>query len=359
MGYPRLLIYPEVIKKNGRILYDLCAEAGIEAVAVIKGFNALPPFLQALWEGGFRCFSSSRIAHLEEAKKLFPTCKTMLRIPMLSELAKMLQHVDISLHSEAQVLEALNQEALRQQRRHQVILMRDLGDLREGIFCREKLYLLASQVESMEGLDLLGIGTNLTCYGSIIPTEKNLGELVEDALEIEKRIGRKLEVVSGGNTSSLPLLIRGGMPKGISQLRIGEALTVPCDLIDYWKSPLPGLSNAALILEAEIVEIGEKPTFPIGEKARNAFGYETTYVDRGLRNRAILALGLADIGDENKLIPEDAGVDILGASSDHLIVDIQNSEQSYKLGDIMRFQLRYKSMLFSCASTCIENVICE
>jgi len=360
MGYPRLLIYPQKIRKNAMILRETCIRAGIEPVAVIKGFNAQPVILQALFDAGYRCFCSSRLKQLAEAKKLFPEIQSMmLRIPMLSELGELVKIADISLNSEQAVLEALNKEAGRQKRKHQVILMRDLGDLREGQLDRESFYQLALQAEKLPNLHLLGIGTNLTCYGSIIPSPENLGELAEDALRIESRIGRKLEVVSGGSTSSLPLLIHGGMPKGINQLRLGEALTVPCDLIDYWQSPLEGLSNTGLILQAEIIEIGEKPTMPIGKKARNAFGSETLYEDLGCRKRALLALGVADIGDESKLIPMDPGVRILGASSDHLIVDIQDSKNIYHLGDVLDFQLHYKSMLFATASDEIEKFIIQ
>lgn len=358
MGYPKLNIYPQRIKNNGKILFNVCQKAGVKPVAVIKGANAHPAIIDALVEAGYDCLCSSRLSQLAAVKQRYPHIATMaLRIPMLSELSELVKYADISLNSEPQLLKALDKEAQNQGKRHQVILMRDLGDLREGQFVPEDFYSLALLAEKLPNLHLLGIGTNLTCYGSVVPTNKNLSELAENAAEIEQRIGRELEVISGGSTSSLPLVVHGGLPQDINQLRLGEALLVPCDLIDYWQTPIEGLTNRGLILQAEIVEIGEKPTMPIGQLAVNAFGAESCYEDRGIRKRAILALGVADIGDESKLIPEDSDVKILGASSDHLIVDIQDCKTDYHLGDVLSFQLRYKTMLFATASPEIEKVV--
>ena len=359
MGYPRILIYPKRIQNNAIVLRNACLSAGVTPVAVIKGFNGHPAIIQALIHAGYTCMCSSRLPHLQTIKQNHPNLTTMmLRIPMLSELPKLMQVADISLNSEPVVLKALNHEAEKQGKIHQVILMRDLGDLREGQIDRNAFYSLADLAESLPALYLLGIGTNLTCYGSIVPSQENLSELVEDAKIIEKRIGRKLEIISGGSTSSLPLVTRGVLPKGINQLRLGEALTVPYDLIDYWQCPLSGLSNTGLLLEAEIIEIGEKPTMPLGIQARNAFGTETCYVDHGWRKRAILAVGVSDIGDETKLIPTDPDIQILGASSDHLIIDIHDSAHLYRLGETVTFQLRYKTMLFSMEATGIEKEVC-
>lgn len=359
MGYPRILIYPKRIQNNALVLRNACLSAGVTPVAVIKGFNGHPAIVQALIDAGYTCMCSSRLPHLQTIKQKHPHLTTMmLRIPMLSELPKLLQVADISLNSEPAVLRALNDEAAKQGKIHQVILMRDLGDLREGQIDRGAFYSLADLAEQLPKLYLLGIGTNLTCYGSIIPSNENLSELVEDAKVIENRIGRKLDIISGGSTSSLPLVFNGKLPAGINQLRLGEALTVPCDLIEYWQCPLPGLSNTGLLLEAEVVEVGIKPTMPVGIRARNAFGTETCYVDRGWRKRAILAVGVSDIGDETKLIPVDPGIHILGASSDHLVIDIHDSDHLYQLGDIVTFQLQYKTMLFSMEAVGVEKEVC-
>ena len=360
-SYPLLDINPGIICQNSKILLDACRKHGVDPAVVIKGFNALPSITKAVVQAGCHKLASSRLEHLKQVKEAGYLVETMaLRVAMLSEIKDLVRYADISLESEQITLEMENEEAKRQGRVHKVILMRDLGDLREGCIKPEQLYQLAEYVEKkLPFLHLHGIGTNLTCYGSIIPTVENLTELTHNAQEIERRIGRKLNVVSGGSTSSLPLLFRNQLPAGINELRIGEAMIVPCDLLGYWDTPVTGMSNHSLILKAEIIELGEKPTKPIGKQGINGFGTELHYEDRGVRRRALLALGVFDIGDCEKIIPLDEKITVLGGSSDHLIIDIHDSKRAYCLGDIVEFELHYKSMLFATASPMIRKVVDE
>lgn len=356
--YPVLEINTQAVYQNALTLRQICRQQGIEPTAVIKGFNAHGAITEAIIRAGYRRVASSRLPHLRIVKEQGYNVETVaLRIPMLSEVAKVVQYCDISLNSELKTLQSLQEEAVRQGKTHKVILMRDVGDLREGIIDGELFLQLALTVEKeFSHLHLHGVGVNLTCYGSVIPTMENLSILVEDARSIEQQIGRKLEVVSGGSTSSLPLVIKGGMPQGINDLRIGEALVVPCDLLGYWGCAVPELSNACLILKAEIIEIGDKPTMPTGNQGANGFGSFRQYVDRGIRRRALLALGVFDVGDYEKLLPVDPDIEVLGGSSDHLIVDINDSRRDYQLGDKIEFELCYKSMLFATGNPLVEKV---
>lgn len=359
--FPRLEIYPRRIRQNAAILRGLCLRHGIEPVAVIKGFQALPAITQAIMDAGYTCLASSYLPHLKAARQLNPQIKTMmLRLPMLSEIGELVETADISLNSEYETLCRIDAAARARGKQHQAILMRDLGDLREGVIDGEQFVALACRVEQeLPQVHLLGVGVNLSCYGGVMPTAENLGQLAAEAREIESRISRPLEIISGGSTSSLPLLAHGGMPPGVNQLRLGEALVVPCDLIDYWRCPLPGLSNEGLIFRAEIIEAGAKPSRPIGRMARDAFGNQRQFEDQGQRKRLLLAAGVFQAGDEQKLIPCDAGAKILGASSDHMIVDITDSCLDYRLGDSMAFQLHYKAMLFLTANPLVHIAVID
>lgn len=355
--YPLLEIDRNVIRRNAGTLLRECRKRGVEPFAVLKGFNAIPEIRDALLEAGYKTLASSRLPHLAAVKEAGLPVKTLgLRIPMLSEAADVVKLCDISLNSEIETMRALDRAAESAGVVHNVILMRDLGDLREGIFDSREFIETAVYIErELKNLRLYGAGTNLTCYGSVIPTAENLSLLSADAMKIEEVIGRELEVVSGGGTTSIPLMMSGGMPKKINNLRIGEANVVPCDFIERGQCPIEGLSNRGLVLKAEIIEIGEKPTHPIGKLGTNCFGSYVHYEDRGVRRRALLAIGAFDIGDAYKLIPDDAGIKILGASSDHMIIDIQESAESYRLGDIAAFTLRYQAMLFSTENPFVEK----
>jgi len=356
--YPILEIHRKVLRQNAEALLTKCRKQGIEPCAVVKGFCNCRPITEELVSAGFRTLASSRIEHLRDIREAgFPVKTLLLRIPMACEIEDVVRMSDASLVSEKKTLLALEREAKKQGTVYSVILMRDVGDLREGIFDAGEFVGTAVYVEKeLPHLHLLGVGANLTCYGSVVPTAENLGELCRNAEEIERRIGRTLEVISGGSTSSLPLLLQGGMPRRINQLRIGEALVVPWDLFYTWNCPEEDMSNAGLILKAQIIECGKKPTKPIGRQGINCFGSYREYEDRGVRKRAILAIGEYDIGNYEKLVPTDPGVRVLGASSDHTIVDIEDSSRTYEVGDIMEFELRYQSMLFATENPFVRKI---
>ena len=197
---------------------------------------------------------------------------------------------------------------------------------------------------------LAGIGVNLTCYGSTKPTPEKMNELVGLARQVEQRIGRKLEIVSGGATSSFTLVHWGTMPAGVNHLRIGEAILLGKDLqVDWGIRDMDYLRMDALTLRAEVVEVKDKPTYPIGEFAIDAFGRKPVYEDRGIRRRAILALGRADVGELESLIPREPGLTVIGGSSDHCIVDVEDCPRRLQVGDIVEFSLCYSHMLYATA----------
>ena len=207
--YPLIELNCKTIRNNAEILLRVCREHNIEPYAVIKGFNADPAVTSSIVDAGFSVVASSRLEHLAAFKQSDGRAETLaLRIPMLSETEEVVKSADISLNSQKRTLEALNTAACKAGKIHKVILMRDLGDLREGVISGSELVELAQYVENkLKSLRLHGIGTNLGCYGSVLPTKSNLTLLAEDAEVIEQRIGRPLDVVSGGATSSIPLML--------------------------------------------------------------------------------------------------------------------------------------------------------
>lgn len=355
--YPVLEINLDGIRQNTAVLSALLDRNGISLTGVVKVFHGLDRAARAMEEGGCRHLSSSRLEQLRHMKSRGVACPLMLlRIPMLSEVEELVHVADISLNSERQTVEALAAASTAANLRHGVVLMQDLGDLREGFFDEDELIDLALHIEiNLKSLELKGIGTNLGCYGAIRPTVENLSALVKTAKKIETLIGRRLEIVSGGATSSLPLLLDGKMPKGITNLRIGEGLLVNRDLPDIWNVSVPGLRKDTFALKAQVVEVKDKPSHPVGEVFIDAFGNRPVYKDRGIRRRAILAVGRQDICDPEKLVPMVPGVEIVGASSDHLIVDVQNCQKPVVVGDVLTFGMFYSPLLFLSGSASVEK----
>ena len=248
-------------------------------------------------------------------------------------------------------LDALEEECVLQGKTHRVIVMADLGDLREGFWDKDEMVDVCVHVErELPHVVLAGIGVNLTCYGSTKPTPEKMQELLAIADRIERRIGRKLEIVSGGATSSYTLVHWDTMPERINHLRIGEAILLGKDLqVDWGIRDMDYLRMDTFTLRAEVVEVRDKPTYPIGEFAIDAFGHKPVYEDRGIRRRAILALGRADVGELESLLPREEGITVIGGSSDHCILDVEDCPRRLEVGDVVEFSLCYSHMLYATA----------
>jgi ornithine racemase len=345
--YPMLEMNLNILYDNTKVVTDLCNKNGINVAGIIKGFGGIPDGAKEMIKGGCTQIGSSRIEQLKDLKEMGIDIPLLLvRIPMESEIEDVIKYSDISLISEKGTLILLNAEAKKQNKVYKIILMYDLG-----VFTKEELLDLALYVENkLDNIELYGVGSNLSCYGSVAPTTKNLSELAFAAEKIEEKIDRKLNIVSGGGTTTLPLLVTGGVPNKINHLRLGESINNTQDLPLYWNCNIEGLNPDIFVLKAQIVEQNEKPTHPIGELMVNAFGEHAQYEDRGIRKRAIVALGNQDVGDCFKLIPKDKNIKVVGASSDHTILDIEDCVNQYKLGDIIEFNVLYQAMLFASLS---------
>jgi predicted amino acid racemase len=347
--YPKLTIDMNRLKNNFDIVNNMCSDIGIETAFVIKGYNGIPEISEEVAKWGCVQIASSRIEQLKDLKLRGLAVDTLLlRLPMMSEIEDVVRYADISLNSQKETLIELNRVAIENNIKHGVILMRDLGDLREGIFDRKEFTDTACFVEKeLEGLVLEGVGGALSCYGSIYPTVENISELVDNGWEIERLIGRKLRYISGGSSTSLNLVHKGKMPEGVNHLRLAESIICTLDLPENWDTNIKGLDKNVFTLEAQVIEIQNKPSYPIGSKGVNAFGEEMEYTDRGIRLRALLAIGNRDVGSHTSLVPVDEGVDIIGASSDHLILDIEEAVKDYNIGDILKFNMYYQAILFA------------
>ncbi len=374
MKYPLLEVNTEKLRENVRILVDRCGKQGIVVAGVIKGANAYPPAIEAFAAGGAKLLASARLEHLERAKEVCPDIPRLaLRVPMISEAEPLVKTADISLNSEKNTLIALDKAAAKvfagngkeaaaedgAAPKHKVILMADLGDLREGFIDSDALVELAVFTEKeLPNIELAGVGTNLGCYGSVMPTEDKMQALADIARRVEAKIGRKLEYVSGGATSSLIAVFGGYMPKEINMLRLGaSALCGPLDDIytAYGCEEVLELSDDAFVLTAEVVELKKKPTHPIGKLGVDAFGNKPKYVDRGERMRAIVAVGRADYGDTADIVPIDKGIEVIGASGDHTILDVEEAERKLDIGDKVKFKLKYSAVLRLTASENVEK----
>lgn len=340
MKYPLIEVNLTKLEHNVRTLNGVCKAHKINTMAVTKCFCALEPMVEAVVAGGVDFLADSRVENLERMKR-FNVPKVLLRLPMASEVDRVVASVDISNNSELSTIRLLDAEAAKQGKVHDIILMVDLGDLREGVWPTE-VPATVEEILKLKNVRLVGLGVNLTCYGGVIPDENNLGKLCQIAEDIESRFNIKLDIISGGNSSSLYLLDKNKMPAKVNNLRPGEALLLGRETA--YGNDLPNTHHDVFTFKAQIIELKEKQSVPIGEIGMDAFGNTPTYVDRGMRKRAILGIGRQDVNPAS-LTPKDDKMIILGASSDHLIIDVTEAAKEYQVGDIIEFGVDYGSLL--------------
>jgi predicted amino acid racemase len=352
MKYPALIIDRNKLFTNAKNIIDTCHNQNISVSAVTKVFCGSPDIADIILQAKPDYIADSRIENLIKLKH-FNLPKVLLRIPMISQVDDVAQNVDICLISELETIFKLNDAAYKINKVQKIILMIDLGDLREGIWFKNfKEYI--EPIFKLKQINVIGIGVNLTCYGGVIPKENNLSQLLEYANFMKNKYDAKLDIISGGNSSSLYLVYENRLPKGINNLRLGESIVLGRETA--FGNQVLNTYDDAFKLVAEIVELKEKPSVPIGEIGMDAFGNKPTFIDKGIIKRAILAIGKQDITLDG-IIPYDDKIEILGGSSDHLILNVSNSDKNFKVGDIVEFKLTYGGLLAASTSNYVEKII--
>ena len=350
--YPRLVVNLSVIRHNAEVLYDFLKSRGISVFAITKGATSHPEVVKAVSSSGISHIGDSRILNIKKVKPIFPHLQyVLLRLPMISELKEIVDLVDLSLNSELEVIKKLGEIAYIRRKKHKIILMVDVGDRREGIL-PEDLLPSVKEIKDIKGIKIVGIGANFACFGGVLPDKKNLTLLGELSSDVENILGYKLEFISGGSTSSLYLVEKGIMPNKINNLRIGTGILLGYD--DVRNIDLKNTKKNAFLLEAQIIELKRKPSLPSGEIGRDAFGNIPHFDDKGIRKRAILGIGKQDV-IFSALHPIDPEIEIVGGSSDHMIVDVTDSLHNYKVGDIISFRPDYPAVLYLFNSSYVEK----
>ena len=338
------------IAENTRRVVE--AMPGVDIVAVTKVCAGSPEVGAAMLAGGASALAESRLENVARLRTAGITAPIWLLRPAPAGLAdEVVRTTQVSLASEVMLVLALDRAAGQAGLRHSIVAMVDLGDLREGMMPADLPAFLAC-VEAMEYIDVVGIGLTLSCYGGITPTADNLGELVELAEAAETQLGRRL-LISGGTSSTIDAFIAGQMPERIDNLRMGEAIVMGVSPLT--RERVLELHTDALTLSVSVIECKVKPSKPRGIAAQDAFGNKPVFEDRGLRRRAICAIGRQDTPPEG-LVPLDSRIRVLGASSDHLILDVEDLPAPLAVGESIEFRPGYSAALALCTSEYVRKV---
>lgn len=350
MTAPRLEIDLDKIHHNTQTLVQRLLPMGISVTGISKATLGSPEVADTMLKAGVTSLGDSRIENIEGIRKAGVPAKTLLtRSPMLSQAARVVRSADMSLNTELDVISRLSCAAGRAGRTHGVILMVELGDLREGIMPAD-LDRVVRRTLCFPNVTLEGIGTNLACRSGVIPDARNMAELSSLATAIEDTFGLRMNVISGGNSANIEWAFSDAETGRINNLRLGESLLLGREPLN--RQPINELYTDAFTLIAEVIESSVKPSIPQGMTAQCAYGQAVANVDRGNIAQAILAVGLQDVEASGLLPP--AGIEILGASSDHLVVDC--GDIPLTIGAEVAFQVNYGALVDAMTSPFVAQV---
>ena len=350
MTAPRIETDLGKLERNTRILVDRLVPAGIRVTGITKAVLGSPGIGAAMLRGGASGLGDSRIPNLDRLAGLDRSpLRTLIRSPMLSQTARVVAVADVSLNTEAAVLAALDRAASLAKRTHGIVLMIELGDLREGIAVDDAAEAVRVVLDH-SSLRLVGLGANLACQNGVVPDDRNMGVLSGLVDDIEALHGISLDVVSGGNSANLDWALHTDEVGRIDELRLGEAILLGVDPL--YRTPICGLHTDAFTLTAEVIEVATKPAQPWGDRAQAAYGAAPVRTGGGTLRQAILALGRQDVELDGLRPP--AGITILGMSSDHLVVEL--GDHPMAVGDEIDFGVAYGALVQAMTSPFVTKI---
>ena len=350
----KLVVDCEKIRQNARAVVGLCAAHDIEVAGVTKCCCGEPEVARAMLAGGCTMLADSRLANVARMRAAGIDAPIMLvRLPSLGEADGVVRLTDYSLNSEVETVKALSLAAGRAGVTHAVVLMVDTGDRREGVQ-PERVVEVCRELLDLPGIELAGLGTSLNCLCGVCPTPENQQHFADIVERAEAQLGIRFRLVSAGHTGNLHLVQKGLVPARFNHFRIGEGILIGTDQSTWIELPVP--HRDAFRVYADVVELQDKPSAPEGPTGPDAFLEVHEWPDRGVRRRAIVALGEIDLRTRS-LIPTRPGIELVGASSDHLVLDVTEAQPPVRLAEELEFDTLYPAVATGWASSCTTKVV--
>lgn len=352
-----LNLYQPSLQHNYDFLQKLFSEEEVSWGIVTKLLCGTKDYIKEVLALGIREVHDSRVSNLKAVKEIDKTVQTVyIKPPARRSIKSIVKYADVSMNTELETIGMLSEEAGRQDKKHKVIIMVEMGDLREGVL-GDELVSFYEQVFHLPNIEIIGLGTNLNCLHGVMPSQDKLIQLALYKQIIELKFNRKIPWISGGTSVTIPLLLNKQLPPEINHFRVGETLYFGVDL--FANETIPGMRDDVFELFAEIIEITEKPMLPVGELAANPQGI-TLEIDPDLygktSTRAIVDIGLLDI-DPKYLIFDEDDFTLVGSSSDMLVLDLGENPKNRMVGDLISFRLKYMGALGILNSNYIEKKV--
>ncbi len=348
-----LTISTEKIKNNIRFLSKYFKENNITWSLVTKVFSGDKEFLKYVLTDDvidhIHSIGDSRLTSLKNLKEVNPGMRTIyIKPPAKIYADDIIKYAEISLNSSFKTIIALNEAAKKANKIHQIIIMVELGELREGVK-RSELMSFYEKVFELSNVDIIGIGSNLGCMYGVEPTYDKLLQLSLYKELISAKFNKELKFVSGGTSITLPLIETGSVPKDVNHFRVGEVVFFGISPLD--NKQFKELSVDAFEFTANIIELEEKKMVPDGIISDGNVGHSAEFDAEDMTStstKAILDFGLLDV-DQKDIEFIDDDLEYVGITSDMLVIDIghnktKEGKKKYKIGDKIRFKPNYMAV---------------
>ncbi|QRK12837.1 alanine racemase [Archangium violaceum] len=350
---PSLIIDLDKLEHNIQFVKSFCAANRLEWVGVVKGCESSVPVIELFQRSGVASLGIASLVTARELHRHFQEKPMLVAMPSVQEAQTVVSYCRSSLNSELETIQALAEAARRAGVTHEVILMIEVGDLREGVMPEDAVRTVRKILEpGSEHIKLSGIGANLACCSGVLPSSENVSLLSGLAQEIEKNLGYPMEKVSIGGSVMLDWMENNSLPPRINQLRAGEAILL--GTIPSVEKKHKALLDNAFLFSGTILEIKTKPSVPMGEVGTDAFGVKPRFENKGLRKRALVNLGAIHTAPRS-LVPVPSNVQFVNSNSNYSVYDVTDCTQEFRPGDTMEFRLTYSSLIQGLLSPYVEK----
>lgn len=354
-----ITLNPTKLKENYKHLDKMFQANKIEWAVVAKLLCGNKLFLEQVLSLGVKEICDSRLTNLKIIKSIDANVQTVyIKPPAKRNVEGVIKYADVSFNTEFETIKLLSEAAVEAGKLHKIVIMIELGELREGVM-REEFIAFYSKVFELPNIEVTGIGTNLTCMYGVLPNADKLIQLSLYTQLVEAKFNKTIPYISGGASVTIPLIDKGLLPAGINHFRIGETLFMGTDV--YNNKPYDAMHNDVFKLYAEVIELNEKPLLPSGEIGYNLTGDKASF-DQSLSGestfRAIVDVGLLDI-ETSHLTPIADDMKIVGASSDMIVLDLGDNLRDIQVGETIEFKMDYMGILRIMNSNYVDKKIEE
>ena len=241
-----LQIETDKIKENAFLINKVATKSNIKVMGVTKSCMGDPRIANAMSLGGINRFGDARSENLLSLNKHGYKNLSLIKQPTKDEIEK-LKDIDINyfistINAAKNLSKASNHKPVR------VTVMIETGDGREG-FLPTETSKGVEKIKKIKDIKICGIATNIGCVKKDKNREIQMEILINTAKETS--LNGKTEI-SGANSSNVPQLLKNKLPDEITEIRVGEAILLGQEPIDY--KPVEGCHQDAFIVKSEVLE---------------------------------------------------------------------------------------------------------